>query len=357
MRSVWMAMAMNIAHPSGAVGVDPNGDSPTSHSVLATIDIDDAASVQAAAEADQLVHELGTCTSEEDPGSRSLFDNAELAESVLPASLRHHLLALRHHDVDAVVARGLGPAHGTSGGAEVRQDPSLLGRGRVWTAAAARVLGQEFTYENENRGSLVHNVRPTSAGAQTQSNASWEVDLSFHTENAFHPLRPDFLVLYCVQAPRNPPATGLCPVGPVLLECTDTELGILRQPRFTFRVVESFLAEGADDAQVTTAVVGGSERRPSMRWHRSLCALDPDAERAAATVRNAIPTHGIDVTLHPGDLLAFANDRMLHGRSKFDAALDGADRWLLRSYVTRSPGLMESYCAPRTPFVVRREVR
>ncbi|MDQ3885745.1 MAG: oxygenase, partial [Actinomycetota bacterium] len=65
----------------------------------------------------------------------------------------------------------------------------------------ASVLGRPLGWEGQQDGRLVHEVVPTQGQEQDQTGASSSVELSPHTEDAFHPARADLLVLSCV---RNP---------------------------------------------------------------------------------------------------------------------------------------------------------
>ena len=75
----------------------------------------------------------------------------------------------------------------------------------------ARVLGQPVGYAPEHGGGLVQNLVPTPDDVGRQTSTSSGVRLGFHTETAFHPHRPRYLLLLCL---RGDPAgqTLLCSV-------------------------------------------------------------------------------------------------------------------------------------------------
>ena len=138
------------------------------------------------------------------PATPEFFDAAELAEGALPHGAREAFANLRRGSIDALVIRGL--PHDQDPGPTPRklgETSSGPRRGHSFLAMGVRRLGYEFSYAMEKKGALVHHIHPTKEMAMSQSNASWQVDLSMHTENAFHPLRPDFVLLYCVRAPEN----------------------------------------------------------------------------------------------------------------------------------------------------------
>jgi len=284
-------------------------------------------------------------------GTTEFFDQAEVAEGMLPQSARSALAKLRRGAADVVVVRGL-PHDDLNEVA--RSDERRAGvppiRGHAFVAMVVRRLGFEYSYAREKNGALVHDIFPTHSGAATQSNESWKVDLSLHTENAFHPLRPDFVVLYCVRTPKAPPATHLSHLRDILPRLTDEEIAILREPRFTIKVVDSFLSGGEESVRLPLSILDGPGRVPTVRWHENVRGIDRPAENAVAAFNAAAKAAAQAVRLQPGDLLAFSNEYCLHGRDKFDASLDGADRWLLRSYVRRD-------LSPLRPFVVESQPR
>lgn len=335
-------------------GPDDGGRPDQGQSPLRIVDLDEAEREASAVAVDRGFLEPVASAGIE-PATSDFFDAAEALEGILPRSVRGGLVALRRGGVPAVVVRGLpsdsdpGPTPTTAAG-----DPPLTPRrGHAWLALAVRRLGDEFAYAMEKNGAIVHNVYPTREGAETQSNASFKVDLSLHTENAFHPIRPAFVVLYCVRTPPEPAATRLVLLDDVLADLTDFEIAVLRQPRFTLRVVDSHRAEGEDDVELPVVPLTGSPRRPAIRWHESLRAVDDVAARVARSFGAAATRATRHMQLREGDLLAFANETCLHGRDSFDARLDGTDRWVLRGYALRDLTPTLPFVSPARPQVTR----
>lgn len=282
------------------------------------------------------------------------FNAAEVVEGALPQRARSSLAALRRGRIPAVLLKGL-PSDDDPGATptESGEGSDRAERGHAWISMVVRKLGDEFGYAMEKKGSLVHDIFPTREGAETQSNAAFKVDLSLHTENAFHPIRPDWVTLYCVRAPEDPPATRLVILDEVLVQLTDDEIEILREPRFKLRVVDSHRAEGEADIAMPVAPISGSPRRPVVRWHETLEATDEVAARTAETFTRAAHRATRRLKLGEGDMLIFANEFCLHGRDRFNATLDGTDRWLLRGYALRDLTRTTAYVAPVNPRVTR----
>ena len=63
----------------------------------------------------------------------------------------------------------------------------------------ARLLGQPVGYLPEHGGRIVQNIVPTQTDADRQTSTSSRSNLMFHTETAFHPYRPRYLLLLCLR--------------------------------------------------------------------------------------------------------------------------------------------------------------
>ena len=63
----------------------------------------------------------------------------------------------------------------------------------------ARLLGQPVGYLPEHGGRIVQNIVPTRTDADRQTSTSSRSNLMFHTETAFHPHRPRYLLLLCLR--------------------------------------------------------------------------------------------------------------------------------------------------------------
>jgi L-asparagine oxygenase len=195
----------------------------------------------------------------------------------------------------------------------------------------ARRLGQPVGYAPEHGGGLVQNLVPTPGDVGRQTSTSSGVRLGFHTETAFHPHRPRYLLLLCL---RGDPAglTLLCSVPHALATLAPDAQVVLRQPRFDTGVDESF---GCSDRRSEPfAVVAGDPDEPVVTFDAELTrGLDADAESALALLRDAIEARYCAVMLDEGDLLVVDNAIVVHGRSEFPARFDGTDRWLQRAFV------------------------
>ena len=198
---------------------------------------------------------------------------------------------------------------------------------------AARRLGQPVGYQPEHGGDLVQNLVPTRAGADRQVSTSSRVDLMFHTEAAFHPHRPRYLLLLCLRG--DPQAvTTLSSVHEVLPLLPAPVVGVLFQPRFRTAVDESYLHGRTNTLGPAMPVLSGDRARPSMVFDEDLMVgTDTEAEAALHVLGDAVRAHHIGVALEAGDLLVVDNHVAVHGRTAYTPRFDGTDRWLQRAMV------------------------
>jgi L-asparagine oxygenase len=197
----------------------------------------------------------------------------------------------------------------------------------------ARRLGEPVGYLPEHGGDLVQNLVPTQAEAARQTSTSSRVRLDWHTETAFHPHKPRYLVLLCL---RGDPAaqTLLCSMAQLDAGLPARTRAILREPRFRIGVDESFTGGRAVLLPDLRPVVRGPAAREEFTFDAGLMVgADAEADEALAEVRRRIEHEHVAVTLEAGDLLVVDNHVAVHGRSPFPARFDGTDRWLQRTFV------------------------
>ena len=195
----------------------------------------------------------------------------------------------------------------------------------------ARRLGQPVGYLPEHGGDLVQNLVPTSGNADRQVSTSSKVELMFHTEAAFHPHRPRYLLLLCL---RGDPAalTTLSSVFEVLPHLPTSVVDTLFQPRFRTAVDESYLHGRTNQLSAPMSVLRGDRARPSMVFDADLMVgVDTEADDALRALGAAVSSHQVGLALQAGDLLVVDNDVAVHGRSPYEPRFDGYDRWLQRS--------------------------
>ncbi|MBL1082726.1 TauD/TfdA family dioxygenase [Streptomyces actinomycinicus] len=213
------------------------------------------------------------------------------------------------------------------------------------------LLGDPVSYLTQQRGRMALDVFPIKGHEHQQLGSSSTVDLEWHNEDAFHPLRADWIMLAGLRNRDRVPTT-FAPLQD--LELDDRTRELLFEERFVILPDESHTAAfnsdttGMDKASWVedafekiaemnesprrTAVLYGDEDAPFLRIDPAFMPRDLDDKAAAAlkTVIAAFDASLRDVILCPGDLLIVDNMRAVHGRRPFTARYDGTDRWLRR---------------------------
>ncbi len=197
----------------------------------------------------------------------------------------------------------------------------------------ARRLGEPVGYVPEHGGRIVQNIVPTRGDADRQTSTSSRSNLMFHTETAFHPHRPRYLLLLCL---RGDPAarTTMASVHDLFDELPRTILEQLFEPRYRTAVDASFLGDRPNELGPVMPLVTGTIESPTFVFDADLTiGIDAEARGVVDTVRGALERCQRAVVLEAGDLLVIDNNVAVHGRSPFTARFDGHDRWLQRSFV------------------------
>jgi len=193
------------------------------------------------------------------------------------------------------------------------------------------LLGTITSFRDEKRGALVQNVVPVPSLASSQSNGG-SVPLEFHTENAFHPHRPDYVGLLCLRpAHEERVGTRVASIRRALPLVGDANLEILQQPRFLTEAPPSFRSAGRSSPH---PVLQGAAEDPDIcvDFHATR-PLDERAGEALRQLREALFEVRTDVILGSGDMVFVDNRLVVHGRVSFSPRYDGSDRWLHRVYV------------------------
>ena len=197
----------------------------------------------------------------------------------------------------------------------------------------ARRLGQPVGYVPEHGGRIVQNIVPTQTDADSQTSTSSRSNLMFHTETAFHPFRPRYLLLLCL---RGDPAahTTLVSVHELMDHLPDDVVDVMFESRFRTAVDASFLGGRDNELGVARPLITGTRSEPTFIFDADLTVgTDTEAADVLVQVRDLIEEIQTSVVLEPGDLLVLDNNVAVHGRSPFTARFDGYDRWLQRSFV------------------------
>ncbi|MFE9769912.1 TauD/TfdA family dioxygenase [Streptomyces sp. NPDC005808] len=264
-------------------------------------------------------------------------DAARTLSSELPPRLRARLRRFTWDaGTDAMLLLRNLPQHASG---EEPTTPTVAGSvQRTATVPAAALtligmaLGEVVAFDKEKSGALVQDVVPVPGMEKFQGNAG-SAKLNMHTENAFHPLRPDFVGLMCVRNDHeNVAKLRVASVRRIVPLLPEPVRAVLHKPRFTIAAPASFdMPPGSEKPR---GVLTGSPDDPDLTVDfSSTTALDDTAADALQLLEKAVEQTYRELLLAPGDLALVDNRMALHGRNAFQPRYDGADRWLQRIFV------------------------
>ncbi|HEY7213895.1 MAG TPA: TauD/TfdA family dioxygenase, partial [Thermoanaerobaculia bacterium] len=208
----------------------------------------------------------------------------------------------------------------------------------LWMCCVASALGEPVAYLQEKQGNLFQDVFPTPQNADKLSSESSSILLDFHTEIAFHPYMPEYLLLYGLrQDPEKQARTIFSSVRRFFHLLPPGDRDALFCDLFRTGVDYSFgNVDELKGAGPLVSILYGDRLDPFLRYDLDLMVgQTPEAQRALQVVRGLVNQVKRDVVIEPGSLLILDNRRCVHARSDFKAYYDGRDRWLQRMAVVR----------------------
>jgi L-asparagine oxygenase len=252
----------------------------------------------------------------------------------LPSSVRATIRRFRR---DSGVTGALA-VNGLPLGPDIPDTPMVEGSVQRTATVPAAVLmmfacglGDPASFRAEKSGALVQDVVPVPGKEGFQGNAG-SVLLSFHTENAFHPHRPDFVMLSCLRADHEAVA-GLrtaC-IRQVSGLLSDAAREALHSAEFVTEPPPSFGAAAGD--ATPHAVLTGAPADPDLKI--DFAATKPQTPRALEAMNELQELFADNAHTHyltPGSLAIVDNRVTVHGRTAFQPRYDGRDRWLQRTF-------------------------
>lgn len=193
-------------------------------------------------------------------------------------------------------------------------------------------FGSVYGFADEQNGATVQNLFPIRSDSNKQISSSSGVILEMHTETAFHPWRPEVVLLLCV---RSDPSAGttLATLANIVDALDDETINRLHQPEFFTRPDESFKSSTFSDRVLLTPIL--FDGATSIIYDRALMTSPTEeGQQALNVISRVIDEVKTTVTLDAGQMLVLNNRCVVHGRTPFEARYDGTDRWLKRVMVS-----------------------
>ncbi len=243
---------------------------------------------------------------------------------------------------------------------ELKNDTPRTLKEQMLLIMCGSLLGEPFGWATQQAGYIVNDILPVQGDEHRQVGSSSDEMLMWHTEEAFHPYRCDYLALMCLRNPNR--GATMVASNQVVCQLTESQIRVLFEPRFVIRPDEVHveahkvtLPKDADkmvpkaslqhahaniarmiNEPEKTAVFSGDPTSPYMIVD-SLYQQGTDEEAQAVfnILINTINEQLTEIILQPGDICFIDNYRNVHGRKSFKANYDGTDRWLKRINITR----------------------
>ena len=198
----------------------------------------------------------------------------------------------------------------------------------------ASSFGQPYGFDNEQGGALVQDLFPIKKNETEQISSSSKIELEIHTETAFHPDAPGYIVLFCVRGDENA-GTTFVELEDVMAGLTQKDIGVLSKKSFITTVDKSFLDEGEENKEIKTKILheGGERMVYDMTAMRG---ENEESQTALNRFTELVHKEKHTVYLETGQIAIVDNWRTAHGRTQFIPRYDGTDRWLKRVMVRKT---------------------
>ncbi|WP_407293100.1 TauD/TfdA family dioxygenase [Stutzerimonas zhaodongensis] len=202
---------------------------------------------------------------------------------------------------------------------------------------ATALLGEPIGYVQESGGCIVNNFFPQPAQSRAATSDSFDTELDLHTENAFHAIQPDYLLLLCLrQDPAAEAITYIASAERILERLPYEDQGFLLNEPYNFLSDYGHIEKNQRiDINKHQTVFYGDPDAPFMRFDPQFMVAYSDRAQRTLDKLRAIAWEVVEpVRLTRGDLLIIDNRRTAHARSPFTARFDGSDRWMQRTFAS-----------------------
>lgn len=271
-----------------------------------------------------------------DESFEEFINRAFRITTVLPKHVLDALLQFRRHGNDdgVLIIRGL-PIDAE----RINTTPhhwSLAAQSKrffeteMYLVGLASILGEIFSFRTQHEGNIIQNIVPIPADADEQVGTGSRVFLEWHTEDAFHQLRADYIGLLCL---RSDPAAATTFSSLRQMRLPDRYKQVLFERKFQAGIDKAHGGTGKPEDGPVIAIFSGSFEDPFLRIDTSCIRALPgemEAEESLAYLQQQMAQAGRQFVLKAGDILFMDNFRLVHGRTAFKPRFDGTDRWLQR---------------------------
>jgi Fe(II)/alpha-ketoglutarate-dependent arginine beta-hydroxylase len=222
-------------------------------------------------------------------------------------------------------------------------------------ALTCSLLGDCIGWSTQQNGRILHDVMPIKGMEQEQIGTGSEQLITWHTEDAFHPMSGDYVALMFLRNRDRVPTTFASLEN---LGLSDEDWDTLFEPHYFIHADNSHRPEnaahhGESDVELAelydtvaqaekthqkVPILSGDRKSPYIKidpYFMDPVEDNPRAQKAFEALCRAIDAKIADYALAPGEICFVDNRKAVHGRRAFKARYDGTDRWFKRTNITR----------------------
>lgn len=211
--------------------------------------------------------------------------------------------------------------------------------------------GSPVGYKQEQGGRLIQHVLPNPKTEFAQISSSSKTVLKMHTETAFHPYKPDVLLLMCLRGDPTAPTTYAS--FDDIIKKMDVDLMYeLMRPQFYVQPDLSFKKDKEKYDEWLIPIIDCRHKQLRFCFDEDLMrGKTQTAQNALHSVTELVAENMKEVVLEAGDVLVIDNHRVVHGRKPFQPRYDGTDRWLMRLLVRAELPEKKEYFVSSHPVI------
>jgi hypothetical protein len=205
----------------------------------------------------------------------------------------------------------------------------------VSVALSTLADAQLFNFRQEGRGSapLFDNVIPLQQLRSQRGAGGFENNFPFHSESAWHRMRPDYLALIGLRKAADA-RTLACSITDLLdqelLAAMPAGSYRMKPPELYTQMEEQGVPMGTPFYRVCDPIdTSGATAAVSVNLNGTDC-LGAEALEWLARFESVAESNAISAVLEPGNALVMNNSRTCHTRTGFDPILGPEARWFLR---------------------------
>ncbi|WP_340610505.1 TauD/TfdA family dioxygenase [Xenorhabdus bharatensis] len=196
-------------------------------------------------------------------------------------------------------------------------------------------------YQGENDGRLIRNVAPKKSAKNQVSSHGYFHDFFPHVDNPDLMINgdslkntpcPDTLSLLCLKKEDNV-FTSIIRLDDVLTDLSQKDINLLKEHNYIVKRPDSF--EGSSQMVENLPLINEYNGKYYSRfdYHNVLSEKKENNDALEKLRKSSMDKNKwIELSLNPGQVVIFNNQRTLHTRNAFQPRFDGNDRWLLRLF-------------------------